>query len=26
LFAAFWIIGVALGRGERAGAHRFYRW
>lgn len=23
---AFWLIGLALGRGESAGAHRFYRW
>jgi hypothetical protein len=21
-----WIIGIGLGRGERAGSHRFYRW
>jgi hypothetical protein len=21
-----WLIGIALGRGETAGAHRFYRW
>ncbi|MGP0031816.1 MAG: hydrophobic protein [Acidimicrobiales bacterium] len=26
IFAVFWIIGVALGRGEAAGSHRFYRW
>lgn len=26
IFAVFWLIGVALGRGETAGAHRFYRW
>jgi hypothetical protein len=26
IFALFWIIGVALGRGESAGNHRFYRW
>lgn len=26
IFAIFWLIGVALGRGEGAGAHRFYRW
>lgn len=25
LFIA-WIIGLALGRGERAGRHHFYRW
>ena len=22
----FWIVGFALGRGESAGRHRFYRW
>jgi hypothetical protein len=21
-----WLVGVALGRGESAGSHRFYRW
>jgi hypothetical protein len=21
-----WIVGFALGRGENAGSHRFYRW
>ncbi len=21
-----WIVGVAIGRGESAGRHRFYRW
>jgi hypothetical protein len=21
-----WIVGFALGRGEGAGSHRFYRW
>jgi type IV secretory pathway TrbD component len=21
-----WLVGVALGRGERAGNHKFYRW
>jgi hypothetical protein len=26
LFAIFWVIGVALGRGEGAGSNRFYRW
>jgi hypothetical protein len=26
IFALFWLIGVALGRGESAGSHRFYRW
>lgn len=25
LFVA-WLIGLALGRGESAGRHRFYRW
>jgi hypothetical protein len=25
LFVA-WLIGLALGRGEAAGRHRFYRW
>jgi hypothetical protein len=25
LFVA-WLIGLALGRGESAGSHRFYRW
>lgn len=25
LFIA-WLVGVALGRGESAGSHRFYRW
>ncbi|MGC8513615.1 MAG: hydrophobic protein [Acidimicrobiales bacterium] len=23
---AIWLIGFALGRGESAGRHRFYRW
>ncbi len=23
---AVWLIGFALGRGESAGRHRFYRW
>jgi hypothetical protein len=23
---AFWLVGFALGRGESAGSHRFYRW
>jgi len=23
---AVWLIGLALGRGESAGSHRFYRW
>jgi hypothetical protein len=22
----FWLVGMALGRGEAAGRHRFYRW
>lgn len=22
----FWVIGFAIGRGERSGRHRFYRW
>jgi len=26
IFALFWLIGAALGRGESAGRHRFYRW
>jgi hypothetical protein len=26
IFAIFWIAGVALGRGEGAGNHRFFRW
>jgi hypothetical protein len=26
VFGVFWIAGVALGRGEGAGNHRFYRW
>lgn len=26
LFFIFWIIGFAIGRGEGAGRHRFYRW
>lgn len=26
VFALFWLIGVALGRGESAGSHRFYGW
>jgi hypothetical protein len=21
-----WLVGFAVGRGESAGAHRFYRW
>jgi hypothetical protein len=26
VFAIVWVVGFALGRGERAGTHRFYRW
>jgi hypothetical protein len=26
LYLVFWLIGVAIGRGERAGRYRFYRW
>jgi hypothetical protein len=26
IFLVFWLVGVALGRGESAGRHRFYRW
>jgi hypothetical protein len=26
IFFVFWLIGAALGRGESAGRHRFYRW
>ena len=26
VFAVFWLVGVALGRGESAGSRRFYRW
>jgi hypothetical protein len=26
IFFVFWLIGLALGRGESAGRHRFYRW
>jgi hypothetical protein len=26
IFALFRLIGAALGRGEAAGRHRFYRW
>jgi hypothetical protein len=22
----FWLVGLALGRGEKAGRHHFYRW
>ena len=24
--AIVWIVGFAIGRGESAGTHRFYRW
>jgi hypothetical protein len=26
IFAVVWLAGVALGRGESSGRHRFYRW
>jgi hypothetical protein len=26
VFLVLWLIGFALGRGESAGNHRFYRW
>ena len=26
IFLLFWLAGVALGRGESAGSHRFYKW
>ncbi len=26
IFLVFWVAGVALGRGESAGRHGFYRW
>jgi hypothetical protein len=26
IFALFWLVGAALGRGETAGRHKFYRW
>ena len=26
IFAVIWLVGFALGRGEGAGQHRFYRW
>lgn len=26
IFLLLWLIGFALGRGENAGRHRFYRW
>jgi hypothetical protein len=26
IFALFWLVGAAIGRGETSGRHRFYRW
>ena len=26
VFPSIWVVGFALGRGENAGSHRFYRW
>lgn len=26
VFAVLWLVGFAIGRGEGAGRHRFYRW
>ncbi len=26
VFFVLWIVGYAIGRGENAGRHRFYRW
>lgn len=26
IFLVVWLVGFALGRGENAGSHRFYRW
>lgn len=26
IFFVFWLIGLAIGRGESSGRHRFYRW
>ena len=26
VLAVFWVVGFAIGRGEGAGRHRFYRW
>jgi hypothetical protein len=26
VFLIFWLAGLALGRGENAGNHHFYRW
>ncbi len=26
VFFVFWLVGLAIGRGETAGSRRFYRW
>jgi hypothetical protein len=26
VFFVLWLVGAAVGRGEAAGRHRFYRW
>jgi hypothetical protein len=26
VFFVLWLVGAAIGRGETAGHHRFYRW
>jgi hypothetical protein len=26
IFGLFWLVGAALGRGESAGRHSFYKW
>lgn len=26
VFLVLWLVGFAMGRGEDAGTHRFYRW
>ena len=26
IFLVLWMVGLAIGRGERAGQHRFYKW
>ena len=26
MFLVLWLVGFAIGRGEGAGSHRFYRW
>ncbi|MGH9089549.1 MAG: hydrophobic protein [Acidimicrobiales bacterium] len=26
ILLVFWVVGFAIGRGERSGRHRFYRW